>query len=153
LIKKYAERSDFGVIGAVGETPGFSRLMLKELAKVRDKTLKGTKTQEALDEANKFYRGQYGQFLRTDVKPMIKPDFGSGNGGVVAETYTVMGGEDVMGHIFKNGTHVEETLKAFPEVAPAGVLSRSEVKSALRTAYMQKLGLNGTVKLGKGMRM
>ena len=153
LIKKYAERSDFGVIGAVGETPGFARLMLKELAKVRDKTLKGTKTKKALDEANKFYRNQYGQFLRTNVKPMIKPDFGSGNGQVVGETYTVMDGENVMTHIFKNGTNVEETLKAFPEVAPPGVLSRSEVLSALRTAYMQKLGLEGTVKLGKGMRI
>lgn len=153
LIKKYAERSDFGVIGAVGETPGFSRLMLKELAKVRDKTLKGTRTQKALNEANKFYRGEYGQFLRTKVKPMIKPDFGSGNGSVVGETIPVMGGQDVMSHIFKNGTNVEETLKAFPEVAPPGVLSRSEVLSALRTAYMQELGLNGTVKLGKGMRM
>lgn len=153
LIKKYAERSDFGAIGAVGETPGFARLMLKELAKVRDKTLKGTNTQKALDEANKFYRGEYGQFLRTKVKPMIKPDFGSGNGRVVDETYTVMDGENVMTHIFKNGTNVEETLKAFPEVAPSGVLNRSEVLSALRTAYMQKLGLNGTVKLGKGMRI
>lgn len=153
LIKKYAERSDFGVIGAVGETPGFSRLMLKELAKVRDKTLKGTKTQKALNEANKFYRGEYGQFLRTDVKPMIKPDFGSGNGGVVGETYTVMGGQKVMKHIFRDGTTVEQTLKAFPEVAPPGSLTRSQVLSELRTAYMQKLGLNGTVKLGKGMRI
>lgn len=153
LIKKYAERSDFGVIGAVGETPGFSRLMLKELAGVRDKTLKGTKTQKALNEANTFYRGEYGQFLRTKVKPMIKPDFGSGNGAVVGETIPVMGGEDVMNHIFKNGTNVEQTLLAFPKVAPPGVLSRAEVESGLRTAYMQHLGLNGTVKLGKGMRI
>ena len=154
LIKKYAERSDFGVIGAVGETPGFSRLMLKELAKVRDKTLKGTETQKALNKANKFYRGEYGQFLRTNVKPMIKPDFGSGNGAVVGETYTVMGGEKVMKQILTDGTSVEETLKAFPKVATKpGVMTRSEVESALRTAYMQKLGLNGTVKLGKGMRI
>tara|TARA_R110000772_G_scaffold88039_1_gene183217 strand:- start:1044 stop:3998 length:2955 start_codon:yes stop_codon:yes gene_type:complete len=153
LIKKYAERSDFGVIGAVGETPGFSRLMLKELAAVRDKTLKGTRTQKALTEANEFYKGEYGQFLRVDVKPMIKPDFGSGNGGIVAETHTVMGGENVMKHILTNGTSVEETLKAFPKIAGPGMMSRSQVEGALRTAYMQKLGLNGTVKLGKGMRM
>ena len=154
LIKKYAERSDFGVIGAVGETPGFSRLMLKELAKVRDKTLKGTETQKALNKANKFYKGEYGQFLRTDVKPMIKPDFGSGNGAIVGDTYTVMGGQKVMKQILRDGTSVEETLKAFPKVATKpGVMTRSEVEGALRTAYMQELGLNGTVKLGKGMRI
>ena len=153
LIKKYAERSDFGAIAAVGETAGFSRLMLKQLSKVRDKGLKGTKTMESLKEANKFYRGKYGQFLRTNVKPIIKPDFGSGNGNVVAETYKVMGPEATLKYVLSDPKTVREVLKTFPDAAPTGALTKSEAEKLLKSSYISELGLNGTIKLGQGMKI
>ena len=152
LIKKYAEKAEFGDLKASSRNVGFSKMMYDELIAVRNKVLKGSETQKALTAANKFYRDQYGQFLRSTVKPMIRPDFGA-SGRVVGE-YTTMGGENVMKQVFENGTNLEQTLKAFPKVTTKdGVMTRSEVLSALRTAYMQKLGLQGTVKLGKGMRI
>jgi hypothetical protein len=154
VIKKYAERADFGDIKAVGNSAGFARLMRKELTGVRDKALKGTETQKALSKANEFYRGKYGQFIRSDVKPLIKPDFGSGYGNIPGEAYTVMGGEAVMNKIFSNPKTLREVLNALPENAPfAGAFTKAEATAELRTSYLSSIGLNGTVKLGKGMKI
>lgn len=154
LIKKYAERADFGDIKPTTQNAGFAKIMRKELTKVRDKSLKGTRTQTALNKANKFYRNQYGQFLRSEIKPIIKPDFGGGYGNIPGESYTVIGGEATLNKIFSNGTNVEEVLKAFPEVASSpGAITRSEALNILRKAYVSHIGLNGTVQLGKGMNI
>ena len=153
MIKKYAERADFGDIKAVKSTAGFARIMRKELTEVRDKALKGTETQKALNEANKFYRGKYGQFIRSDVKPLIKPDFGGGYGNIPGETYTVLGGEAVLKKVLSNPKTVREVLKALPENSGTGGLTKSQALDALRSAYLAEIGLNGTVKLGKGMRI
>ena len=151
MIKKYAERADFGDIKAVKSTAGFARIMRKELTGVRDKALKGTETQKALNEANKFYRGKYGQFIRSDVKPLIKPDFGGRYGSIPGETYAVMGGEAVLKRVLSNPKTVREVLKALPENSGTGGFTRSQALDALRSAYLAEIGLNGTVKLGKGM--
>ncbi len=154
VIKKYAERADFGDIKAVKNSAGFARLMRKELTGVRDKALKGTETQKALTKANEFYRNKYLQFIRSDVKPLIKPDFGGGYGNIPGETYTVMGGEAIIKNIFSNSKTLREVLNALPESAPvAGALTKSEATAALRSSYLSEIGLNGTVKLGKGMRI
>ena len=157
MIKKYAERADFGDIKAVKSTAGFAKIMRTELVKVRDKAIKGTETQKTLKKANKFYREEYGRFLRTNLKPLIKPDFGSGYGNITGESFTVKGGVAVVETIFnrKTGSEaIKDLLEALPKKAPTpGALTKSEALDSLRTAYMAEIGLNGTVKLGKGMRI
>lgn len=150
MIKRYAERADFGDISAVGSSAAFARLMRKELTKVRDKSIKGTETEKALNTANRYYRNDYGKFLRSDVKPLIKPDFGGGYGSIPGESYTVLGGEAVINRILSNSKSVREVIDTFPARASGDGVSRDQVIDILKRQYMNKIGLNGTVKLGQG---
>ena len=147
---RHSPRADFGDVGAVGSSAAFSRLMRKELTKVRDKALKGTETEKALNVANRYYRNEYGKFLRSDVKPLIKPDFGGGYGNIPGETYTVLGGEAVINRILSNSKSVREVIDTFPTKVAGDGVSRDQVIDILKRQYMNKIGLNGTVKLGKG---
>lgn len=161
FIKRYAEKADFTAVGGKNfESSNFAKLMRKELVKLRDKKLFKNKKPinavgEKVQEANKYYRDEYLAFSRADVAPLIKPDFGGGYGAVGDQAYTTIGGEAAIKSILQSGKSVDDVIARFPEVGDPkkGLLSQNEVRQLLREQYMAQIGLNGTVKLGKGIKL
>ena len=134
--------------------------MRKELVKLRDKKLFKNKKPinavgEKVQEAKKYYRDEYLAFSRADVAPLIKPDFGGGYGAVGDQAYTTIGGEAAIKSILQSGKSVDDVIARFPEVGDPKkrLLSQNEVTQLLREQYMAQIGLNGTVKLGKGIKL